>query len=115
MNFGNLKGSSNMRTKNAVRRFLAMALAAGLITAFAAPSIAAAQEVSPTGDQYGETATEIQRGAQPPAPDPEPSRVGSLPFTGADLVAMVAVALAVAGVGLALQRAVSREPGEGTG
>ena len=104
-----------MRTQIKVRKFLAMALVAGLMTVFVAPGIAAAQEVSPTGAQYGETATQLQRGAQPPAPDPEPSRVGSLPFTGADLVAMVAVALAVAGVGLALQRAVSREPGEGTG
>jgi hypothetical protein len=38
--------------------------------------------------------------------------VGPLPFTGFDVIAMVAVALAVTGVGLALQRAVSRGPTE---
>ena len=36
--------------------------------------------------------------------------VGPLPFTGFDVIAMAAVALAVTGLGLALQRAVSREP-----
>jgi len=36
--------------------------------------------------------------------------VGALPFTGFDVIAMLAVALAVTGLGLALQRAVSREP-----
>ena len=36
--------------------------------------------------------------------------VGPLPFTGFDVIAMLAVALAVTGLGLALQRAVSREP-----
>jgi hypothetical protein len=35
--------------------------------------------------------------------------VGPLPFTGFDVIAMLAVALAVTGVGLALQRAVARE------
>ena len=34
--------------------------------------------------------------------------MGPLPFTGFDVIAMAAVALAVAGLGLALQRAVSR-------
>ena len=41
-------------------------------------------------------------------------RVGPLPFTGFDVIAMAAVALAVAGLGLALQRAVSRQPTDGT-
>ncbi|MQA73535.1 MAG: hypothetical protein GEU88_04160 [Solirubrobacterales bacterium] len=36
------------------------------------------------------------------------ARVGPLPFTGFDVIAMAAVALAVTGLGLALQRAVSR-------
>ena len=36
--------------------------------------------------------------------------VGPLPFTGFDVIAMAAVALAVTGLGLGLQRAVSREP-----
>ena len=38
--------------------------------------------------------------------------VGPLPFTGFDVIAMAAVALAVTGLGLALQRAVSREPSD---
>lgn len=36
--------------------------------------------------------------------------VGPLPFTGLDVIAMLAVALTVTGLGLALQRAVSRQP-----
>ena len=38
--------------------------------------------------------------------------MGPLPFTGFDVIAMAAVALAVTGLGLALQRAVSREPSD---
>ena len=38
--------------------------------------------------------------------------VGPLPFTGFDVIAMAAVALAVTGLGLALQRAVSRDTGD---
>ena len=38
--------------------------------------------------------------------------LGPLPFTGFDVIAMAAVALAVTGLGLALQRAVSRESTE---
>ena len=38
--------------------------------------------------------------------------VGPLPFTGFDVIAMLAVALAETGLGLALQRAVSKQPRE---
>ena len=46
----------------------------------------------------------------PGSPSGLGGRVGPLPFTGFDVIAMAAVALAVAGLGLALQRAVSRQP-----
>ncbi len=48
----------------------------------------------------------------PGSPSGLGGRVGPLPFTGFDVIAMAAVALAVAGLGLALQRAVSRQPSD---
>ena len=85
-----------------------------LVAMFAFPAFAMAQ--SPTADQYDPI--------PPPLTDRRRSRsgsggssglggnVGPLPFTGFDVIAMLAVALAVTGVGLALQRAVARESTE---
>jgi hypothetical protein len=79
-----------------------------LLAMLAFPAIAMGQ--SPTADQYNEV---------PPPPSTgggDPSglggNVGPLPFTGFDVIAMLAVALAVTGIGLALQRAVARESTE---
>ena len=64
------------------------------------------------------TSTRIRRAArraQRPAIRRRPRRQrGPLPFTGFDVIAMAAVALAVTGLGLALQRAVSRESTDGS-
>ncbi len=83
-----------------------------LCASLAAPAFAGAQQVDPTASQYGDKLSEIQvggdPGGDPPAADGLGSRVGPLPFTGFDVIAMAAVALAVTGLGLALQRAVSR-------
>jgi hypothetical protein len=89
-------------------------LVALAITAFALPGVAAAQQIEPTQSQYDDSLTQINSGVEDPQ---EPStaldgRVGPLPFTGFDVIAMAAVALAVTGLGLALQRAVSREPSD---
>ena len=88
-------------------------LAIGLIVAFCAalmaPAFAGAQQVSPTTDQYGNELTQISQQTTPPSDTGLGSRVGPLPFTGFDVIAMAAVALAVTGLGLGLQRAVSRE------
>ncbi len=70
------------------------------------PAFAAAQGSSPARDQYKDIPACLDCG------DPGGGlggNVGPLPFTGFDVIAMVAVALGVTGVGLALQRAVARE------
>jgi hypothetical protein len=88
------------------------------LVALVAPSLAGAQSSTPTEGEYDTTLTQINTGNNPPA-EPGDSglggNVGPLPFTGFDVIAMAAVALAVTGLGLALQRAVSRDPSDGVG
>lgn len=88
---------------------LAGMLIVALCAAFAAPAVAGAQQVDPTTSQYGDELTQISQQATPPSDNGLGGRVGPLPFTGFDVIAMAAVALAVTGLGLGLQRAVSRE------
>ena len=75
----------------------------------AMPALASAQ--GPTTDQYEPSTITFE---SPPTGSGGGGgfneSVGGLPFTGFDVIAMLAVALAVTGLGLALQRAVSREP-----
>jgi hypothetical protein len=80
------------------------------------PAVAGAQQVNgstgPTADQYDPPAVQVQTSAGGGGNDggsglTDP--VGPLPFTGFDVIAMLAVALGVTGLGLALQRAVSRQ------
>ena len=89
-----------------------------LIAMFAFPALASAQ--SPSNDQYDEVpcvncsqagggSGSIDDPGDPGDPSGLSDNVGPLPFTGFDVIAMIAVALAVTGVGLALQRAVARE------
>jgi hypothetical protein len=90
---------------------------AGLIAALALtvslPAVAGAQQIEgstgPTADQYDPPLVQVNTSAGggdngSGLTDP----VGPLPFTGFDVIAMLAVALAVTGLGLGLQRAVSR-------
>ena len=80
------------------------------------PAVAGAQQVNgssgPTGDQYDPPVVQVETAAGAGGneggsalADP----VGPLPFTGFDVIAMLAVALGVTGLGLALQRAASRQ------
>jgi hypothetical protein len=105
-----------------LKKKFAGTLVALLIAVLAMPGIAAAQQLGPTDSQYGDTLSQVSRVDDPNDPstgldarvgnDPSTgldARVGPLPFTGFDVIAMAAVALAVTGLGLALQRAVSRE------
>jgi hypothetical protein len=84
-----------------------------------APSFAGAQSTDPTQSEYNDTLTQINTGSNAPTQDTGASglggNVGPLPFTGFDVIAMAAVALAVTGLGLALQRAVSRDPSDELG
>jgi hypothetical protein len=108
-------GEARMKTR--ITRRLALMVVVALTAAFVAPAFATAQTLEPTEGQYDDTLTQISQGANPgnPGGPDEPTgtldeNVGPLPFTGFDVIAMAAVALAVAGLGLALQRAVSRSP-----
>jgi hypothetical protein len=94
---------------------LAAGLIVALVAALMAPALAGAQQVDPTTDQYGSELTQISQQTTPPSDTGLGSRVGPLPFTGFDVIAMAAVALAVTGLGLGLQRAVSRESTDNPG
>ncbi len=109
-----------MRITKLIKTKLAGVLIVALCASIAAPALAGAQQVTPTNDQYKNELNQANQGAQPPSSNAAAesasglsSRVGPLPFTGFDVIAMLAVALAVAGAGLALQRAVSRDPSDG--
>jgi hypothetical protein len=88
---------------------LALGLVVAIVAALALPAFAGAQQVDPTTSQYGNELTQISQQATPPSDTGLGGRVGPLPFTGFDVIAMAAVALAVTALGLGLQRAVSRE------
>jgi hypothetical protein len=102
-----------------LKKKFAGTLVALAIIAFALPGAAAAQQIEPTQSQYDNSLTQVSSGVEDPnGPSTNgPStgldgRVGPLPFTGFDVIAMAAVALAVTGLGLGLQRAVSRDPSD---
>jgi hypothetical protein len=108
-----------VRITKRLKTKLAAVLVVALCASLAAPVLAGAQQVSPTDSQYNSELTQVNQGAEPPSTPPTDTdsaglngNVGPLPFTGFDVIAMSAVALAVAGLGLALQRAVSRDPSD---
>ena len=86
-------------------------MASLLIALLLTPAAALAQASDPTGAEYNDRVQQVQAGGGGGDPgDGLGGRVvDPLPFTGFDVIAMAAVALAVTGLGLALQRAVSRE------
>lgn len=98
---------------NMLKKKLAGTLIVALCATLAVPVAAGAQQVDPTRSEYKDQLTQISTGGQPPSETATGlgGNVGPLPFTGFDVIAMAAVALAVTGLGLALQRAVAREPG----
>ena len=117
-----------------LKKKLAGLMVAAIFAALLLPAFAGAQTASPSQDQYsgnleqvvpdeggdgGEGAVTSTGGGGGTSPsggsgssDGLSANVGPLPFTGFDVIAMAAVALAVTGLGLALQRAVSRDPGD---
>jgi hypothetical protein len=81
-----------------------------LLALLVTPAMAFAQASDPTGAEYDDSVKQAQAGGTGDPGDGLGGRVvDPLPFTGFDVIAMAAVALAVTGLGLALQRAVSRE------
>lgn len=112
-----------MGITNLLKTRLASLLIAALCASIAVPAVAGAQQVSPTDSQYGSQlnqvnqGTQVNQGADAGTASADSAsglggNVGPLPFTGFDVIAMLAVALAVAGLGLALQRAVSHGSSE---
>jgi hypothetical protein len=109
-------------TRNKNKRsdgLLLRAVALTVVAALAFPALAGAQ--SPAKDQYDPVCVNCSQSGSgaggdstgDPGDPGDPSglsgNVGPLPFTGFDVIAMIAVALTVTGVGLMLQRAVARE------
>jgi hypothetical protein len=104
----------NVRT-----RFARIFLAAAVTAAIAAP---VAQAGNPTDAQYQNGVTQIERGVggdngNGPSTDQSQSAgplnspvVGGLPFTGLDLVALGAVAVALMSLGLVLRRLTAAPP-----
>jgi hypothetical protein len=120
------KETGSVRITNLLKTKLAGLLVVALCASLVVPALAGAQQVDPTTSQYGGQLSQINTGGKPgggqpanttnsgaPAASPAGTglsgHVGPLPFTGFDVIAMAAVALAVTGLGLGLQRAVSRE------
>lgn len=93
----------------------AVGLIAVLAIGIGAPA-ASAQEINagtgPTADQYDPPVVKVETSAGGNDPSGLTDPVGPLPFTGFDVIAMLAVALAVTGLGLALQRAVANRPSD---
>ena len=108
------KGTLSLK-KNKLGAVVMLVVCASLLV----PSLAGAQSANPSNSQYNDTLTQINAG-NPPSNDGGSGsglggNVGPLPFTGFDVIAMAAVALGVTGLGLALQRAVSRDPSDELG
>ncbi len=104
-----------MRTTQNLKTKIAGLLVVAMLASLLVPALAGAQQADPTTSQYGDRLTQVSTGGddQPPSTgDGLGGNVGPLPFTGFDVIAMAAVALAVTGLGLVLQRAVSREPSD---
>jgi hypothetical protein len=105
-----------VRNSNRKLHLGVVGLIATLVIGIGMPVAASAQEISssgPTADQYDPPNVQVQTaagGSDEGSGLTDP--VGPLPFTGFDVIAMLAVALAVTGLGLALQRAVSNKPRE---
>jgi hypothetical protein len=109
------KETRTLPTTQLLKTKLAGLLIVAIFASLLLPAFAGAQQVDPTQHQYGDSLTQIGTGGNtPPATGSSGlgGNVGPLPFTGFDVIAMAAVALAVTGLGLGLQRAVSRDPGD---
>ena len=100
------KGTS-LRTRFQIGAVLALVL--GML---AMPAIASAQDQSPSDDQYSVTPPSTTAGDPGDPGTGLSGRVGSLPFTGLDVIVLSAVALGIAALGLGLGRVVSARPQE---
>lgn len=85
-----------------------MALA-GLVVAFGLAAVAPAVAQDPVASQYDNQVVEVKSasassGSEDEASGLQKTVVGGLPFTGLDVIALGAVALALTSIGFALRR-----------
>jgi len=93
------------RTRSARRPRIAAVMAIAAALALAAP--VAAQAADATKAQYGTAASQVGGdvgGGQSQPSGLQQEVVGGLPFTGLDVIALAAVAVALTSMGLALRR-----------
>jgi hypothetical protein len=96
--------------RNRVRRVSATLTLFALVAAMALPAHALAQD--PTASMYSPPKVIVASGGDQPTPSGVPAgetpvsgdSSGTLPFTGLDVLALAAVALALTGTGFALRR-----------
>ena len=107
---------------NAMYRLRGNAALLAVVGLLAAAPMAYGQQVGPPDDQYGTTLELISQGEreQPPAPGPDQPptadrAVGGLPFTGIELGALLATAIALGGAGLLLRRLARERSATGGG
>ncbi len=110
------KLSADTRRGSLTRLLAIFGLASVLGLAAAVPALAQ----DPTSAQYNSAVNQVQGevgGGGPSSPAPaqrasglQENVVGGLPFTGLDLLALVAVALALASIGFALRRMTTPGP-----
>ena len=99
-------GHQRWGTGSRLQRFATAALCAAMLAL--APAAAAAQD-NPTSAQYNPAATQVSAEVEggPEETGLQKEVVSGLPFTGLDLIALVAVAIAMTTIGFALRRLTS--------
>lgn len=106
------KAYMHNRSNRMSRSVAVVVLAVVAIAVGGAPAAAIAQQVSPTQEQYENGVLGVSAGGgtggSETATDPGS---GELPFTGLDLVAIVAIGVGLVGAGLAVRK-VSRSHGD---
>ena len=91
---------SNRSNRSAFRLFAALVAMALIL---AVPTSAVAQQVTPTDDQY-ERGIIGTAGSGGPSDPVEVDSAGTLPFTGLDLVAIVAIGVGLIGTGFMIRQ-----------
>ena len=93
---------------NRVRRGAAATALAVIAVGVGGPASAAAQQVTPTGEQYDNGVLAVSGGGSGGDPasavDSSSGQLGELPFTGLDVAAIAAVGIGLVGAGFAVRR-----------
>lgn len=95
----------NMRANRSRRsvRWSLVAAAVIAVMAFAGPASALAQQVSPTGAEYDTPVLSLETGGDPTT-QTQADSASTLPFTGLDLTAFVAIGIGLLATGFVIRR-----------